>query len=300
MSGKALTYIAICVLLVCTAQIAKGQPDSMMSRRNLDEETLQRAIHDPAIAALIERAWKEGARELKTPMEVTLKNGHHLSVAILSEGSPAIYLMTADREFRGEAFLLQMQEKEIRFISNEGSFRIDSLFHVGEFHTIDSGFVHCMDTCVMHAPIEDLLGFVVYCSACMAAPSWATCLTCACWWGDQIIDCWIECRDLLPPWVKVTGEVVQRRNEQIGRIINIGPQPFNPVTHITFQLQAAGDVSIRVYDLLGREIATLVNGWVESGTHQATFDGSRYPSGLYLCVLKTPSTVETRRMLLIK
>jgi hypothetical protein len=59
------------------------------------------------------------------------------------------------------------------------------------------------------------------------------------------------------------------------------PNPFNPTTIISYQLSAVSNVSLKVYDILGREVATLANGTLEAGYHTATFDGSGLSSGVY-------------------
>jgi hypothetical protein len=59
------------------------------------------------------------------------------------------------------------------------------------------------------------------------------------------------------------------------------PNPFNPSTTIRYQIPNAGHVTLKVYDMLGREVAILANGIQEAGYHTATFDGSRLSSGVY-------------------
>ncbi len=59
------------------------------------------------------------------------------------------------------------------------------------------------------------------------------------------------------------------------------PNPFNPATTISYQLSAASRVTLKVYDVLGREVATLINGDRNAGTHSVTFDGGDLPSGVY-------------------
>jgi hypothetical protein len=59
------------------------------------------------------------------------------------------------------------------------------------------------------------------------------------------------------------------------------PNPFNPSTTISYQIKASSYVTLKVYDILGREVATLVDGMKEVGYYTATFDGSRLASGIY-------------------
>ncbi len=78
------------------------------------------------------------------------------------------------------------------------------------------------------------------------------------------------------------------------------PNPFNPVTNIKFQLPNAGFVKLTVFDLLGREIATLVNETMNAGIYNADWDASKYSSGVYFYKLETESFIETKKMILIK
>lgn len=78
------------------------------------------------------------------------------------------------------------------------------------------------------------------------------------------------------------------------------PNPFNPKTEIRFQLAEYGPVSLKVYDVLGREVATLVNTEMRAGSHQAEFDASRLASGPYFCRLSSGTSVQSRLMLLMK
>jgi len=59
------------------------------------------------------------------------------------------------------------------------------------------------------------------------------------------------------------------------------PNPFNPATEIQFDLPEAGNVSLVVYDVLGKEVANLVNGYREAGYHHATWNASGQASGVY-------------------
>ncbi len=83
------------------------------------------------------------------------------------------------------------------------------------------------------------------------------------------------------------------------------PNPFNPNTKIKFDLPhpsegGAQAVKLVIYDLLGREISTLVNEKLSPGTYEADFDGSNFSSGVYFYRLKTDSYSETKRMMLVK
>ncbi|MCX6157882.1 MAG: T9SS type A sorting domain-containing protein [Ignavibacteriae bacterium] len=78
------------------------------------------------------------------------------------------------------------------------------------------------------------------------------------------------------------------------------PNPFNPSTVIRFQLSVAGDVSLRVYDVMGREVQTLVIERLQAGTYEVKFDGSMLMSGVYFYKMVTEGFTDTKRMLLIK
>lgn len=86
------------------------------------------------------------------------------------------------------------------------------------------------------------------------------------------------------------------------------PNPFNPSTIIEFQIKEmssphvlSGDlVTLKIYDILGKEVATLVNEKLSPGVYEVTFDGSQYPSGVYFYRLETQSYKETKKMLMIK
>lgn len=78
------------------------------------------------------------------------------------------------------------------------------------------------------------------------------------------------------------------------------PNPFNPTTHIVYTLPNANYVTLRVYNVLGQLISTLVNKRQSAGEHTINFDAPDLPSGMYLYRLKTGTHTETQKMMLIK
>jgi uncharacterized protein (TIGR03790 family) len=78
------------------------------------------------------------------------------------------------------------------------------------------------------------------------------------------------------------------------------PNPFNPMTTIEFALPKSDRVTLKVYNTLGQEVATLVDGVREAGVHVTRFDGSAHASGLYIYQLRTSDFATTQKMLLVK
>jgi hypothetical protein len=78
------------------------------------------------------------------------------------------------------------------------------------------------------------------------------------------------------------------------------PNPFNPSTVISYSLEKAGNVTLKVYNMLGQEVATLVNGFQTVNTYNVTFNASSLSSGIYLYELRTGSNVVTKKMILMK
>ena len=78
------------------------------------------------------------------------------------------------------------------------------------------------------------------------------------------------------------------------------PNPFNPSTTIEYYVPKQSRVKIAVYDILGREVAILVDEMKNAGSYQASWDASRYASGVYFCRLQTESYSSVRKLLLMK
>jgi hypothetical protein len=78
------------------------------------------------------------------------------------------------------------------------------------------------------------------------------------------------------------------------------PNPFNPATVIYFRVPSAGWTTLKVYDVRGAEVATLVDQRLEAGSFEATFDATDLPSGTYFYQLTGPGFSETNKVSLIK
>ena len=113
----------------------------------------------------------------------------------------------------------------------------------------------------------------------------------------------------LQPAILTTDVVVTDINDdnylQNNKITNVTlynnyPNPFNPSTNINFSIPNSGLVTLRVYNVLGQQVAELVNQEMEAGKHTYEFDGSKLSSGMYVYQLNTETVSISKKMLLIK
>jgi len=110
---------------------------------------------------------------------------------------------------------------------------------------------------------------------------------------------------------------VPRSNSDFGTVTGIGetpgkfvpktfalaqnyPNPFNPSTTISYQLPTQGHVTLKVYDVLGREVATLVSGELRAGEQEVTFDGHGLATGVYFYRLQAGNLAQTKRLVLLR
>ena len=107
-------------------------------------------------------------------------------------------------------------------------------------------------------------------------------------------------------WINRGEEFINAENEYTAAVPNkftsleVHPNPFNPETSITFDLPNPGDVSLIIYNVQGREVAKLVDGWRSAGEYQTVFDGSKLSSGIYFARLLAGDFSAIKKLLLIK
>jgi hypothetical protein len=78
------------------------------------------------------------------------------------------------------------------------------------------------------------------------------------------------------------------------------PNPFNPSTKIKYSIPQSSQVTIKVFDILGNEIETLVNEDKPAGTYELTWYAEQLPSGIYFYKLQAGNFIETKKMILLK
>ena len=96
---------------------------------------------------------------------------------------------------------------------------------------------------------------------------------------------------------------VQQINHNLPELFSLYqnyPNPFNPATRIRYEIPKASFVSLKIYDLLGREVATLVNEEKQSGSYEVEFDGSNLSSGIYFYRMQAGSYINTKKFVLLK
>lgn len=97
-------------------------------------------------------------------------------------------------------------------------------------------------------------------------------------------------------------KLVENSNKKVleNALIQNYPNPFNPTTQIEYTLPADMQVTLKVYDILGREVAVLVDDWKEAGRYEIEWNGEKHSSGVYLYKLSAGEFVAVKKMLLAK
>jgi len=105
------------------------------------------------------------------------------------------------------------------------------------------------------------------------------------WWTEEIISSEAAVATVNPADFAIDG---------------VYPNPFNPTAVLSYKLQDASIVNLSVYDISGRKVAELVNGWRDTGVHEVTFDGVGFSSGIYFYRLDAGGQSASGKMVLVK
>ncbi len=110
----------------------------------------------------------------------------------------------------------------------------------------------------------------------------------------------VDTLGMIPPVVAIDESDAQHSAPKQQALLDNYPNPFNPQTTIRFQVQQPGKVTLKVYDILGKEVATVVNQEMNSGTYLVNWDASAQPSGMYFYRLQLQNQVISKKMMLLK
>ena len=112
-------------------------------------------------------------------------------------------------------------------------------------------------------------------------------------------------QDNLPPYLVIGYNFITDVKEVSNKVSSYQlyqnyPNPFNPTTVIRYELPSSSYVELRVFDVLGRDVATLANGVQSTGIHEVEFNASGLPGGFYFYSLQTKEYTKTKKMILLK
>jgi hypothetical protein len=102
--------------------------------------------------------------------------------------------------------------------------------------------------------------------------------------------------NVLPPILTIENGITPRYYDLAQNF----PNPFNPITRIRYQIPEPALVIIKAYDVLGNEVATIVEGEKYAGSYEVDFDGSKLSSGVYYYILTAAEFSQTRKMILLR
>jgi hypothetical protein len=116
------------------------------------------------------------------------------------------------------------------------------------------------------------------------------------WDGNE----WVNITRYAYTWLFFVSDVENGGLVNEYSLDNNYPNPFNPTTTINYSIPSSEFVTLKVYDVLGNEVATLVNAEKAAGSYEISWDADNKPSGIYFYQLKTQNFVETKKMILMK
>ena len=99
---------------------------------------------------------------------------------------------------------------------------------------------------------------------------------------------------------QITSVIDEKQSKRNFVLFQNHPNPFNPSTIISYSIPKRSHVTIKVFDLLGRQVAELVNEDKPAGNYNVTFDGSKLSSGVYFYSITAGSVRQTKKMMLVK
>ncbi len=125
------------------------------------------------------------------------------------------------------------------------------------------------------------------------------------WWGAQWCDPTFEKYHMYRGVVLSNSTPVPVEEDELGVVKNFAldqnyPNPFNPTTKISYSIPVKSNVVLKVYDVIGREVASIINATQDAGKHTINFNASKLSSGLYFYTLQAGSFTQTKKMMLIK
>ena len=123
------------------------------------------------------------------------------------------------------------------------------------------------------------------------------------YWSVQAIDGAMAGSEFSDEGTFTVGSVTSSENESLPQEYKLEqnfPNPFNPSTTIKYQLPTDSDVSLKVYEIVGNEVALLVNEFKAAGSYEVTFDANKLSSGIYFYKITAGSFINTKKMILLR
>jgi hypothetical protein len=110
-----------------------------------------------------------------------------------------------------------------------------------------------------------------------------------------------------PNWLAVYGVLMPKTSDstmtstpEFENSLSNFPNPFNPTTNIKYSIKESGQVSIKVFDLIGQQITELVNEEKAAGNYSILFDASQLPSGIYIYTIQSGNFFNSKKLILLK